>query len=73
MKIVGTRDRPEFVLDPAEARRRGRELDRMLAAAAPPRPRGVLRASHAEMNRLDDLRALEIARRLNSAGTGRGR
>ena len=66
-RIVGGRDRSEFVLDRGEAWRRGRVLDRMLAHALPPHARGVIRATHAEFNRLDDLRALEAARRLNAA------
>lgn len=65
-RIVGKQDRSEFVLDPAEAWRRGRILDRMLAGALPPRPR-VIRASFAEFERIDELRRLEIARKLNSA------
>jgi hypothetical protein len=65
-KIVGTMDRTEFVLDSAEAWRRGRVLDRMLSAAAAPYPRGVIRATHAELNRIDDARAADIARRINS-------
>lgn len=68
-KIVGTRNRGEFVFDPTEAWRLGRELDRMLQAAFPPRARGVWRGTHAEFNRQDDLRALEIARRINSPET----
>jgi len=68
-RVVGSRNRTEFVLDPAEAWRRGRELDRLLCAARPSLPRGVLRATHAELNRIDDLRALEIARRINSPET----
>jgi hypothetical protein len=68
MRVVGNQDRTEFILDPAEAWRRGRVLDGMLASAAPPRARAVLRATHAELNRRDDLRSAEIARRLNRAG-----
>lgn len=69
VKMVGTMDRTEFVLDTAEAWRRGRDLDRILAAAAVPHPRGVFRATHAELNRMDDRRALEAARRLDSSET----
>jgi len=64
-RIVGTRNRSEFVLDPAEAWRRGRVLDRMLAEAQPPRPRGVWRGTHAEFERLDELHGIATARRLN--------
>jgi hypothetical protein len=66
-RIVGTKDRNEFVLDRATAWRRARALDRMLASATPPQKRGVQRAPHAEFNRLDDLRSLEIAKRINTA------
>lgn len=68
-RTVGTMNRTEFVLDPAEAWRRGRALDRLLSAAAPRLDRGVLRATHAELNRLDERRALDVARRLNSLET----
>jgi hypothetical protein len=67
-RIVGTKDRSEFVADPQEAWRRARALDRMLPRRAS-HERSVQRASHEEFNRLDDLRALESARRL--AGRGR--
>ena len=59
-------DRSEFEQDPEKAWRRGRALDRMLASARASGTRGVIRATHAELNQLDDARALEIARRLNS-------
>jgi hypothetical protein len=64
-RIVGTQDRSEFILDPAEALRRGRVLDRMLAGAAPARPHGVMRAPHRVFNELDDRRQVEAARHLN--------
>ena len=64
-RIVGNRNRSEFIFDPAEALRRGRVLDAMLRSAAPHWPRGVLRASHVEMNAMDDRLRLEAARRLN--------
>lgn len=66
-RVVGTQDRSEIVLDPAEACRRGRILDRMLSAAAPARPRGVTRGSHEHFNRLDEERQALIARKLNAA------
>lgn len=65
-RIVGHRDRSEFVLDPAAALRQGRAVDTMLAAARPKVRRGVLRATHRKFNELDDLRQLEMARRLNT-------
>ena len=67
MRIVGKQDRTEIELDPSEAHRRGRVLDRMLHATAPPRPRGVMRGSHERFNRLDDERQVLIARKLNAA------
>lgn len=65
-RIVGNHNRSEFVLDPVEAWHRGRELDRMLAGALPRRPHGVTRATFAEFERLDQLRRIEIAKKLNS-------
>ena len=64
-RLVGTQDRNEFILDPVEAWRRGRALDKMLAAARLPMPRGVLRASHRVFNEIDDRRQLDQARLLN--------
>ena len=69
-RIVGKQERTEFILDPAEALRRGRVLDRMLADAIPRRPRGILRATHAQLNRIDEQRQLDAARRLNCAPHG---
>lgn len=66
-RLVGSRDRNEFILDPGEAWRRGRKLDRMLAAAAIAVPAGVTRASHRHFNEIDDRRQLEQARLLNTA------
>ena len=65
-RIVGQRNRCEFVLDPAEALRRGRSVDAMLGAATPQGWRGVQRATHRKLNELDDLRQLTAARRLNA-------
>jgi hypothetical protein len=66
-RIVGAKNRSEFILDPVEAWHRGRTLDQMLAAARIPVPRGVQRAPHRVFNAIDDLRQLEQARLLNSA------
>jgi hypothetical protein len=66
-RVVGTRARAEIVLEPVKAYRRGRVLDRMLRAAAPPRPRGVTRGTHEYFNRIDAERQVQIARRLNAA------
>ncbi|WP_156373579.1 hypothetical protein [Pseudorhodoferax sp. Leaf267] len=64
-RTVGRQDRSELILDPAEALRRGRALDAMLAGLHAARPRGITRATHRTMNQADDARQLEIARRLN--------
>lgn len=64
-RVVGHRERSEFVLDPADALRQGRAVDSMLTSARPRRPRGVLRATHSKLNEMDDLRDLAMARRLN--------
>ena len=64
-RIVGSRGRDEFTLDPTEAWRRGRAIDRMLSAAARPVERGVTKAPHRHFNAIDDRRQLEQARLLN--------
>ncbi len=64
-RVVGNQDRDEFETDPVIAYRRGRSLDRLLADARLQVPRGVLRATHSVLNRLDDDRAVQAARRLN--------
>ncbi len=64
-RVVGNQDRDEFETDPVLAYRRGRALDRLLTNARTQAPRGVLRATHTVLNRLDDDRAVEAARRLN--------
>ena len=65
MKIVGNQDWSEIELDPVEAYRRGRVMDAMLRGAFPPVARGVVRATHAEFNRLDDERQIDQARIFN--------
>ncbi len=65
-RTVGNQNRSEFILDPAEALRRGAQLDAMWPSMLPPRPRGVTRGTHRFFNQLDDARALEQARLLNS-------
>lgn len=66
-RIVGTQNRDEFIRDPVLAWRHGARLDRMLAQALPPVPRGVMRAPHAVFNAIDDQRQLEQARKLNAS------
>ncbi|HSW17132.1 MAG TPA: hypothetical protein VLJ86_07895 [Ramlibacter sp.] len=65
-RVVGSRNRSDIELDPREAFRRGCMLDAMLQCARPVAPRGVIRATHAQLNALDDARALEMARRVNT-------
>ena len=65
-RVVGNRNRSEFVLDPVEALRLGHQLDAMLAGAYPRRPAGVMRAPHRVFNQLDDQRCLDMARRINT-------
>lgn len=72
-RIVGTRNRNEFILDPEEAWRSGRVLDRMLAGARLPIQRGVMRAPHRVFNALDDRRQLDQARLLNESSPAAGR
>ncbi len=67
MRIVGTQNRSEIELDPQQAYRRGRLLDAMLRGAMPPVPRGVIRGTHADFERLDAQRQADIARVLNPA------
>ncbi len=64
-RVVGSQNRSEFTLDPEQAWRRGRQLDRMLAAAVPAVVRGVVRAPHSAFNAWDDARQQAMARRLN--------
>ena len=66
MRVIGKRDRDEIELDPKLALARGRLLDAMLRVAQPPVKRGVMRATHAEFNRLDEVRMIETARRINA-------
>jgi hypothetical protein len=65
-RIVGSNNRTEFILDPAEAWHRGRKLDHMLADASVPVPRGVRRAHHRVFNQIDDARQLAQARLVNN-------
>ena len=67
MRIVGNRSRTEIELDPQQAYERGRELDAMLRRAVPRIERGVFRGSHADLERLDMQRQVQMARVLNSA------
>ena len=67
MRIVGDKNRDEFVLDPIEAIRRGETLDQQMKILLPPHPRGVWHGTHQFFNRMDDERAAAMAARVNLA------
>jgi hypothetical protein len=67
MRIVGDKNRDEFVLDPIEAMRRGATLDQQMKILLPPHSRGVWRGTHQFFNRMDDERAAAMAERVNLA------
>ena len=71
MRIIGNQNRNEIELDPVIAYRRGRRLDLMLRAASPVRPTGVTRGTHAEFQRLDEARMIEMSRRVNDPSVRR--
>ena len=70
MRTVGNREWPELERDPQRAFERGQRLDDMLRGTLPPRPRGVFRMTHAQMNAEDDRRMVELARRLLASKIG---
>ena len=63
--LVGNQVRTEFILDPAQALRRGARLERMARTLPSPRPHGVMRAPHHVFNALDDQRQLDRPRLVN--------
>ena len=65
MKMVGTKNRSEIEPDPQKAWQRCKRLDVMLRPAQQPRPRGVWRLTHSQMNQLDLERQLAQAARVN--------
>ncbi len=65
MRIIGKQNRNKIELDPVIAYRRRRRLDLMLRAVNPARPSSVTCGTHAEFQRLDELRMIEVARRVN--------
>ena len=65
MKVIGTATRNEIELNPQEAWRRARLGDAMFFALRAPYLRGITRATHAEFQRRDTARMVEIARRIN--------
>ena len=67
MRIVGDKNRDEFVLDPIEAMRRGATLDQQMKILLPPHSRGVWRGTHQFFNCMDDERSAAMAERVNQA------
>ena len=67
MRIVGDKNRDEFVLDPIEAIRRGAKLDKQMKILLTPHLRGVWHGTHQFFNRLDDERAAAMAEQVDRA------
>jgi hypothetical protein len=67
MRIVGNKNRDEFVSSPLEALRRGATIDAQMALMKLPHPRGVFRGTHAYFNAIDDKRSEGLARRVAEA------
>jgi hypothetical protein len=65
MRIVGQVNRAPFEPDPGLAWHRGRLLDARLRSPGAGSPRGVIRATHAQMARLDEARMIAAARLVN--------
>ena len=65
MNIVGNANRHEIKLNPQQAWRHARLMDAMFQSLYPPHPRGITRDTHAEFQRRDEARMIEIVRRLN--------
>jgi hypothetical protein len=66
MKIIGrNKSHSEFELDPVKAFHRGIALDAALSSAKEPHPRGVFRGDFAYFEKLDLLRIIRAARKLN--------
>ncbi len=65
-RVVGARrGLSEIELDPLAAWRRGRILDAQLQQALPPHPRGVWRGTFEQFARMDEVRMLSAARRVD--------
>jgi len=67
VRIVGSKNRDELVLDPIEAIRRGLRLDQQMKILLIPHPRGVWRGTHEFFNRMDDERATAMAKRVDQS------
>ena len=66
MRVIGpNKHRSEIELDPVQAYRRGRVLDRMLRSAIPAPRRGVYRGTFDAFERMDEARMTEVARKIN--------
>lgn len=66
-RIVGDRNRSPYILDPALAWAAGRRLDALFAPLAQVVRHEVTRATHRELNAMDDRRQLAAAARVASA------
>jgi hypothetical protein len=73
MRVVGRLNRSSFVLDPAEAFRRARELDAQLATARPPYPRGLFRGTPSALAAEDERRMRSAAAHVERGATGPSR
>lgn len=66
-RIVGDRNRSPYILDPALAWAAGRRLDALFAPLLRAVRHEVTRATHPELNAMDDRRRLAAAVRVVSA------
>jgi len=69
-RVVGTQNRSPYILDPVEALRAGERVDALLASAAIPRPRGVMRATHRRFNEIDLARQHQTALKVSAGRHG---
>jgi hypothetical protein len=70
-RVVGTRNRSPFILDPVEAMKEGARVDAMGGRGDDdPDIRGVLRATHSERNALDWARMVRAAAKVQAARRG---
>ncbi len=67
MRIVGDKNRHEFVLDPIEAIRRGEILEQQMKILLAPHARGVWHGTHEFFNRMDDERSAAMAQRVSES------
>ena len=69
-RVVGSRNRSPYILDPVEALRAGERVDALLSSAALPRPRGVMRATHRRFNEMDRARQLQAVLKVSTGRNG---